>query len=476
MPILTQYPALSIIQQIANVRKCSVYLVGGFLRDHYLGREGTDMDFAVSGHAIAFAREFARRIKGAFVLLDDVHGSARIVKNTDGLVWTYDFTDFRGATIHADLKLRDFTVNTLRLDVLKLKADSQIEAAVIDKLGVLKDLKLKKVRLVSAKAFVDDPLRLLRAYSLQAAWGLSIEAKTLAQIKKDKDLIAKPAMERVREEIFKVLASPRAYDTLAAMDKIGLLPKVMPQLAVMHGVDQGGYHHLDVWKHSLEVLRQLDIILDEASRDAMVAAYLDTMIGGGHNRRSLLKLAALLHDIGKPQTRKPDGKRMTFHSHEHVGAGITRVVAKHLKLTVKERYFLEDAVRLHLRPGYLSNFKNPSSKAVFRYFRDTGMEAAAIAFLALADQAATCGPLTTKAKHAHHAKICRMLIARFFEVKQKAAPQARLLTGHDLIKKFKLKPSPLFGKILTTLDEAQSLGKVNTRDEALALAQKMIKT
>jgi tRNA nucleotidyltransferase/poly(A) polymerase len=184
-------------------------------------------------------------------------------------------------------------------------------------------------------------------------------------------------------------------------------------------------------------------------------------------------MAALLHDIGKPETRRPEGKRMTFHGHEHAGERITRQVAKHLKLSVKERFFLEDTVRMHLRPGYLSNFKNPTPKAIFRYFRDTKDEAGSLAILALADQASTCGPLTTKARHKYHAKICHMLIDRYFERKDQK-PKQRLLTGHDLIKVLKLKPSALFGKILTKVEEAAALGKIKTKAEALAIARNVI--
>ena len=164
---------------------------------------------------------------------------------------------------------------------------------------------------------------------------------------------------------------------------------------------------------------------------------------------------------------------MTFHGHEHAGERITRLVAKQLKLSVKERFFLEDAVRMHLRPGYLSNFKRPSEKAIFRYLRDAKEEAASLAILALADQAATCGPLTTAARHKHHARICHMVIGRYFEAKEKK-PRERLITGHDLIRVFKLKPSELFGRILTSVEEAVALGQVKTKDEALKLAGQLI--
>jgi putative nucleotidyltransferase with HDIG domain len=220
-------------------------------------------------------------------------------------------------------------------------------------------------------------------------------------------------------------------------------------------------------------MSKIEKLIDAMSSHERMRVYLQEIIGGGHTRVALLKMAAVLHDIGKPETRRLEGSRMTFHTHEHAGENITRQVAKHLKLSVKERYFLENAVRLHLRPGYLSNFKAPSEKAIFRYLRDTKGEAAGLAILALADQAATCGPLTTEAKTAHHARTCHMLIERYFELKDQK-PVQRLLTGHDLIKVLKLKPSKLFGKILSKVEEEAALGKIRTKAEALVLAKSVI--
>jgi poly(A) polymerase len=339
--------------------------------------------------------------------------------------------------------------------------------------------------MITPHVFKDDPLRLLRAFTLQATLGFKMDARTREQIKKDAHLISSVAAERIREEIFKILASCRAHEILASMDKIGLLPHVIPQITVMYGVKQGGYHHLDVWQHSLQVVCELEKLYEAEAPHAghsplfvigtfeRIRMYLQETIGGGHRRLALLKMAALLHDIGKPETRRQEKARMTFHGHEHEGERITRHVARQLKLSVKERFFLEDVVRMHLRPGYLSNFKHPSPKAIFRYLHDTKDEAVGLAILALADQAATRGPLTTRAKLRHHAKICHMLVERYFELKDRKAPQ-RLLTGDDLIKVLKLKPSALFGKILSCVEEAAALGKIKTKAEALVLARQFI--
>jgi len=466
-PLLAYYPQLSLVRDAFKNCRRRVYLVGGAMRDFYLGRRGRDFDFAVDSGGKILAQRLARRLRGAFVLLDREHNSYRVVKKIDGVVWTFDVTDWRGESIKQDLDLRDFTINALAMDILKDGPDSDI---LLEAKGSLKDLKAGVVRMIGPKVFEDDPLRLLRAYALQATLSFKIDAKTLRQIKKDAHLIAGVAAERIREELFKVLASPRAHETLSGMDKIGLLPHVIPQITVMYGIKQGGYHHLDVWKHSLEVIFQLEKTIGDLQGEEHLKLYLNETIGGGHSRLALLKLAALLHDIGKPETRRKEKGRMTFHGHEHAGERITRLVARHLKVSVKERFFLEDAVRMHLRPGYLSNFKRPSEKAVFRFLRDTKDEAAALAILGLADQAATRGPLTTRLKQKHHAKICHMLIGRYFEARE-FKPRQRLLTGHDLIRVLKLKPSALFGKILQRVEEAYALGKIKTKQEALALAK-----
>ena len=466
-PLLAFYPQLSLVRDALKGSHARVFLVGGALRDYYLNRRGTDLDFAVDGKAIALSRRLARCLGGTFVLLDREHNCARVVKKMGGVIWTFDLTDWRGRSIQKDLSLRDFTINALAMDIFD---EGPAVPAVLEVKGSRRDLAAGVVRMVGPKVFEEDPLRLLRAFTLQATLGFKIDAATRAQIKKDAHLISSAALERIREEIFKILASPRAGKTLSDMDKTGLLGHVIPQISVMYGVRQGGYHHLDVWRHSLEVLVTIEKLMDEMSGDERMNNYLRQLIGGRYTRLALLKMAAVLHDIGKPETRRQEGRRMTFHTHEHKGSSITRQVAKYLKLSVKERFFLEDAVRMHLRPGYLSNFKRPSPKAIFRYLRDAKDEAAALAILGLADQAATRGPLTTAAKAKHHAKICHMLIERYFELKDQK-PEQRLLTGHDLIKVLKLKPSALFGKILAQVQEAAALGKIKTKAEALALAR-----
>ncbi len=459
-----------------------MHLVGGFLRDHCLGNIKTDLDFAVEKDALDFARLFARRVKGAYVVLDEGRGCARVVKKSGGKIWTFDFSDFRAKSFRQDLTLRDFTINTLSADLAKLDGSTKLEDVLTEGKGGFEDLRAKRIRRVAVRAFRDDSLRLLRAFSLSAMLDFKIEPRTLAQIRREKDLL-RPAgslreegvsYERVRDELFKVLETERAAVILKVMDKVGLLEKVIPQVKVMyHCAQKGTYHHLDVWPHSLEVVAQFDGVVREMRDNADVVEYLNEPLGGNRTRRALLKLAALLHDIGKPETRKEAGQgKLTFYGHERVGRNIVTHIAKMLKLSTGERRALEDMVFWHLRPGYLSNFQKPSDKAIYRYLRDARREAAGILLLSLADQRATRGPSSTPLHEKHHARICLNVLKLYFD-RKKEKPFVRLIDGHDLIRQLRLKPSPLIGKILAEVTEQQVLRKIKTKKEALELAKEI---
>jgi len=480
MPLLTQYPQLKIIQDIAQTHKIAVYLVGGLLRDYVLQRVKNDFDFAVENNALKVAEIFAKKIKGAYVLLDEERGCARVAKKSKGAIYTFDFADFRAKTFLDDLAHRDFTINTLSINLADLDSSTEVEDVLMDYKRGLKDIAAKRIKRTSVKAFRDDPLRMMRAFSLKANLGFRITLPTLNQIRKECDLIRKVSAERIREELFKVLGSNNAGVTLKEMDRIGMLEKIMPQIRVMDQCTQGGYHHLDVWPHSLETVIQVEKIFkkgfEKFSQEDQedITQYLQEPLGGEHTRTALMKLAALLHDIGKPDTRqkKPEGG-FSFHGHENVGKMIVRHIARMLKFSTRERHALEDMVQLHLRPGYLSNFKKPSDKMVYRYFRDAKEEAVSVALLTLADQRATRGPLTTEQDQEHQKDICLGLVAQYF-AKKREKPLVRLITGDDLIKKLKIKPSPLFKEILMAVEEQQSLGKITTKKEALVLAKKMV--
>ncbi len=478
MTILEVFPEILILRKLINKHSLQLYLVGGILRDIVLKRtslkKSYDIDIAVSSEAILLAEQFSKKIKGSFILLDKDFGCARVAKKKNGILWTYDFADFRDKTFKKDLLKRDFTINTLAVNLLACELDRPIVGQMQDTLGALKDIKEKRIRITSKNVLLDDPLRLMRAYSLSAQLNFSIEKETKNAIKRSVKQIKKVSFERVREELFKILESNRSFKIFNLMDQIGLMSVLIPQIDSMRYIGKGVYHHLPVWKHSLCALKELETLMSLFKEHQALTTYLNEEIAGGHSRRSILRLACLLHDIGKPDTKRnePDG-RISFHGHERVGSYIVRVIAKSLMMSTKERHVLEDMVMFHLRPGYLANFKKPSARMIFRFFRDTKKEAVAILLLSLADQRATRGPQTTQEAVDHHQKIAFSLIEKYFD-DQKKEPFIPLLTGHDLIQTLHLKPSPIFTTVLTAVKEAQCLGKITTKQEALDMARKML--
>ncbi|MCM8789855.1 MAG: HD domain-containing protein, partial [Candidatus Omnitrophica bacterium] len=201
--------------------------------------------------------------------------------------------------------------------------------------------------------------------------------------------------------------------------------------------------------------------------------YLNETISSGHTRLSLIKLSAILHDIGKPSALKKRNGKFIFHGHERIGSFKTEEIARRLKLSVDEINALHKIVALHLRPGFLADAPKLTSRAKFRFFRDTGKEAISVILLSLADQRATRGRLTTKDSRQRHEKTCKSLIKEYFK-KQKEKKPCRIITGDDLITEFKLQPSPLVGKILSEIEELQAIGRISTKLEAFEVARKII--
>ena len=466
---------LRLVLSTAKKRRIKLYLVGGYLRDILLKREkaNPDIDFSLKKNAIAFAKALQRKIKAGFVVLDKEHGCARLVKRIKDKVYTLDFTDFRGKTITKDLFHRDFTINALAIELEKLFLSEDREDAIIDPYKGRADLKSKIIRMVNKKAFDEDPLRILRAFSLAIIFDFKIDKETLKTIKLKAKGLSRVSYERIRDELFKILERPNAFSYLQDLDRLKILKIIIPEIEVMRGLKQGPYHHLDVWKHSLETVKQLELLITQLEDNSEVGDYLNEIISPGRSRRALIKLGALLHDTGKPAAlRREDGK-IKFHGHERISSDITENIAERLKLSNDERDSLDKMVLWHLRPGYLADNEEITPRAIFRYFRDTEKESVSILLISLADQRATKGPLTSQESRRHHEKVVLNLIREYFR-REKEKKLPRLISGDDLLKKFKLQPSPLIGKILREIEELQALGKIKSKKEALERAQKFI--
>ena len=189
---LKEQPHIRLLVPLLKRHRCKVYLVGGYLRNLLLNKEdgNRDLDFAVSKGALELAKLFSKKIKGFYVVLDKKERCARVIHRLDGKTYTLDFAQFRGATIKKDLALRDFTINNLAVDVERIAEATDQEGIIIDENGGQADLKRNLIRMVSIKSFKDDPLRIIRSFSLAATLNFKIDAPTISQAKKYRHKIA----------------------------------------------------------------------------------------------------------------------------------------------------------------------------------------------------------------------------------------------------------------------------------------------
>ncbi len=460
------------------------YLVGGFVRDVLLGRATTDIDIAVASDALEIAPRVAAALSGKYVPLDKVNRVGRVVLVNEGAPstkgqWQLDFSMLKG-NIEQDLAQRDFTINALAIDLNQLGRGYR-DVQLIDPFDGQGDLEKGIIRSVAETAFESDAARLLRAVRLAAELGFTIDKKTEAQIRRYSCLMASVAGERVREELLRLLAVSGGGQFLSCLERLGLLTVIFPELGQSKGAKQPKEHFWDVFDHSLETVIAVDFLLRQGAWEyadeevlaavpwsAVLAEHFEQEVSSGSTRRVLLKLAALLHDIAKPQTKAlDDSGRMRFLGHAKEGAAIAAAVLERLRFSVKEVKLVEVVVRHHLRPTQLSEDELPSRRAIYRYFRDTGNAGIDVLFFSLADHLATRGPHLELAQWQKHTREVEYVLSQHFE-QQQSVPPSKLVDGHDLIKVFGMSPGPDVGKILEAVRETQSSGELTTRQEALA--------
>ncbi|MBP8951308.1 MAG: CCA tRNA nucleotidyltransferase [Armatimonadetes bacterium] len=465
-------PTRTVTARIARERGVESYAVGGAVRDVLLGREPHDWDVA-SRDALRLARAVARELHAAFVWLHDMPATARVVIRGDQDGQTreeLDYSDFRGDTIVEDLLARDFTVNSMawRMD--------EPGGEIVDPCGGRDDLSRRIIRANGPAVLHEDPLRCLRAFRLASELTFQIDPVTLQWIARHARLIGTIPGERIGAEVVRLAKHPDFPGWLRRMDEAGLLEYVLPELPDLKGVTQGPYHHLDVWGHTLLVVEEIERIAVEPEAVfpqsvEPVRSYL-----ADPDRLAHLKLAGLLHDAAKPQTRTMMGARVRFPGHERVGVSMARRVAERLRLTRAGRTAICRLTGEHMRPMLLVDSMEgepPSLSATRRLLRDTDPDGVGLIVLAAADLLACRGPGTNMDEQYAKLALLDSMLARHHEWEQSTQFEP-LLRGRDLIEDLHLDPGPVFSVLLDEVERAQTDGEITTREEALDLARKML--
>ena len=492
MPASFNLPPL--VEKILNILPADqeIYLVGGAVRDLLISRISPDLDFAVPSNGIVLARKVANALNADFVPLDDERDTGRVVViNEDGSRIFLDFAVYRGANLEEDLRARDFTINAIAYNLR--------DGTIIDLLEGGNDLRQKLIRACSPIALSDDPVRILRAIRQAAAFGFRIEKNTRELMKQAAGQLDRISPERLRDEVFKILKGPKPDASIRALEMLGVLSYIMPELLSMKGVAQSEPHMYEVWTHTLAVLDYLDQITSslrvgydaEKTNDMFtglltlrlgryrqqIAAHFAKPLNVDRSLRSLLFFAALYHDVSKPETKTvEESGRTRFFDHDMLGAKIAADRARAFNLSNDEIDRLQIIIKNHMRmhsfaDRVLNDDQPPSRKAIYRFFRDSGEAGVDLVLLGLADVRATrVHALTIEVWNAY-LDVARILLESYWERPQEIIAPPRLIDGNELMKELGLKPGPAVGQILESIRENQAAGKIEDREQALAFAR-----
>ncbi len=482
-------PAWPFLPMKALAADVPIWLVGGAVRDLLLGHPAHDWDFAVARGAMRLARRVADRLGGAYFALDAERDTARVVLDDPSRRQPamLDFAGLRGSSVEEDLRWRDFTLNAMAMT---------LDGQVIDPLGGQRDLAAERVRAVSETTFVQDPARLLRAVRIAGQLGFDIDAGTAAHLRQHAPKINEVAGERIQMELVRIVGLVPASPHVRRLDAFGLLERVLPELGPLHTTEQSWpHHHRTVWRHTMAVLSALEGVLapirgqprpSRALREVKAPAWAWSMLDGvlaplqppllayvqaalstERPRSSMLKWAALFHDVGKAETRTVDDERRThFYGHDDVSAERARARLRALHFANRAVDFVATVAAEHMRLLSLMQSAPPSRRAIFRFYRDTGDAGVGVVLLALADTLAVWGPGLKRDYWRTFLDVADALLQGYFHQEEELVAPKPLLTGHDLMA-LGVPEGPEIGRLLAALREAQAAGEVESREAAL---------
>ncbi len=437
------------IMQIAEDVGVEAYAVGGFVRDSLLKKPVKDIDIVVVGDGIAFARLVGQRLNAKRTAVYKKFGTAMVGLENHELEFVGARKEsYRGdsrkpevepADLMADLARRDFTINAMAASLQKATF-----LTLIDPFHGIDDLKLRIIRtpLGPEVTFADDPLRIMRAIRFSAQLQFQIEEKTYRAIAATNDRLKIISSERITEEFIKIIATAQPGKAFVLLDELAVLPHFLPEISALKGVEERqGYAHKDVFSHTLEVLDNISKV----------------------TQKTELRLAALFHDIAKPQTKKfIDGKGWSFHGHEEVGARMLPRIFRRMRLSNDWQKYVQKMTRLHLRPIALTE-EECTDSAYRRLLFQAGDDLEDLLALCRAD-------MTTRNAYRRHKylKNFKFVVERLGEVEEKDRMRSfqSPVRGEEIMKIYRIKPGKLVGQIKSQIEEAILDGKIPNEYEA----------
>ena len=455
-------------------------LVGGAVRDLILQRPVNDLDYVVHGNGLHIGKKLADTLGAAYYPLDESRQIARVVWKRESTSLVIDISSLLDMPLEEDIRRRDFTINAIAM---------LPDGKIFDLLGGVRDLSERKLRLCTPHSLLNDPIRTMRAVRFLYKFQLTPAPGLEQQIQQAAPLLKQISPERQRDEFVKILALPEPDLALARMVDWRIAHVFMPELVALQGVAQSAPHIFDVYQHTLQVVRwvsRLDAWLLHDSRPQNTSeeliqqrlanyktelrAYLQEQIIAERPRWLWLRFAAIAHDWGKPESiSQDDGGKIHFFRHEKLSAEMAAAWMNRYNCARHEIKFVQHICAAHMRPmNFLPPNSPPSKRAVFRFHRDLGDVAPAVVILFLADFMGARGQDVQQEELAIALDTAETLLKPWASEQQEPTVPPPLLNGKELMQIFGLRPGPEIGKLLAALQEAQAVGQIQNREQAIA--------
>jgi len=449
----------SILNQLARFFPNKIYLVGGSVRDSILGKISPDRDLIVTDiDAREFSLKAAELFDGKFIPLDEENKIYRVV--LPDKINYLDITNPVENSLEKDIMRRDLTINAIAIDIRTGEIPQICE-------NYVNDLNNKIIKGICEENFTDDPLRLLRIFRFYAILGFEIDSELIEIAKKYNNLINKPAKERVEYELMKLFSGKYAHLALLKMDECGILEILFPFIKELKQVPPNLHHHLDLFNHSVETVKQVGILYEDSA--IPIKEHMDKVDFGGFSRIAHLRLACFMHDIGKfsTWTIEEDTGRHRFIKHEDAGAKMCVPVLKKLCFSNKQIDYISYIIKKHMYPTAVVSAPELSEKVMMRYIRKSGDNAIDNILIAQADRLSARGPEITDEIVKENIDALNKLLKFYLDKKENLKPLPKLLNGNEVMKILNIKPSPRLGQIMDALFEAQISSEIVTKEDAV---------
>lgn len=463
--------------ELAEDTNTEVFLVGGYIRDFLLKRKTLDIDLVVSKSAESFAKKLAEITDGKYFLLHSDLQVYRVAVFNNQNIQYIDISLMQGKNIEQDLKKRDFTINSL---AVKIENFDNIKKNIIDCCDGIKDLKSKEINVVSKNVFIEDPLRMLRAFRFASEYDFKISKQTLLLIKKYASKISSVAGERIKNELFRILSNKKSSQYISMMDEVKILESIFPVITKMKKSAKKFYYHpKGLFQHcfqTYEALENILIKLDKYFPDTkdLLDRHLNRQFSENITGKNLLKFIAIFHDCAKPESAKRVGNKMRFLGHEKLGAKKTEQVMKELKMSNKEINFAKAIISEHMRPSNLAKSEIITNKAQKRLFRNIKENTPDLLILAMADWHSykTLKIYSKKILKQQEKSVAKLIFNYFDFINNK--PKDKIIDGNILMKEFNLKPGKIIGDLLKLINNAYEENRIKDKKSALKFAKSQL--